>query len=130
MDKKVEEFLEYVKANVVPVMVDFIEGEDIKGATVLNASIGVQELNGHYEEENYLPPRWLEDLKKEESRKVLVIDKIDSINKEEQLKFKEILKYKKVSTFEIPDECLIIVTAKKINKETIEEEILSLVAKI
>ena len=111
-------------------MVDFIEGEDIKGATVLNANIGVQELNGHYEEEKYLPPRWLEELNKEDSRKVLVIDKIDTINKEEQLKFKEILKYKKVSTFEIPKECLIIVTAKEINKETIEEEILSLVAKI
>ena len=34
--------------------------------------------------------------------KILVIDKIDAIAKEEQLKFCELLEHKKISTFELP----------------------------
>ena len=62
--------------------------------------------------------------------KILVIDNIDSISKEEQLKFSELLEHRKISTFNLPDNCVIIVTAKNINKDTINEEIFSLVARI
>lgn len=62
--------------------------------------------------------------------KFLVIDKIDTILKEEQLKFCELLEYRKISTFELPKNCVIIVTANEINKDKINEEIFSLVARI
>ena len=68
--------------------------------------------------------------KKNKDIKILVIDKIDSISKEEQVKFIEILKYRKVSTFELPKDIVIIVTANKISKDTINEEIYSLLAHI
>ena len=58
------------------------------------------------------------------------IDNIDSISKEEQLKFSELLEHRKISTFNLPDNCVIIVTAKNINKDTINEEIFSLLARI
>ena len=51
-------------------------------------------------------------------------------SKEEQKKFIEILEYRKISTFEIPNDVVIIVTANNINKDTINEEIYSLVAHI
>ena len=60
----------------------------------------------------------------------LVIDKIDTISKEEQLKFCELLEYRKISTFNLPESCVIIVTANEINKDKINEEIFSLVARI
>ena len=60
----------------------------------------------------------------------IVIDKIDSISKGEQLKFCELLEHRKISTFELPKSCVIIVTANEINKDKISEEIFSLVARI
>ena len=43
---------------------------------------------------------------------------------------KQILKYRKVNTYKLPENCVIMVTADKINKDTINENIFSLVAKI
>ena len=45
-------------------------------------------------------------------------------------KFIEILKYKKISTFELPENCLIIVTCSDLTNNKINEEIYSLVAQI
>ena len=77
-----------------------------------------------------MPPKWYNELVTNNNSKVLVIDLIDSINKEEQLKFIELLEYRKISTFELPKDCVIIVTAKEVNKDKISEEIYSLVAQI
>jgi len=126
MKNKKEMLIEYAKVNIVPILVDFIEGKDLNGAVVLNANISPDELVGHYEGIEYCPPKWFKSLDNKFS--ILIIDKIDTISKEEQLKFKEILEYRKVSTFEIPKNTIIIVTTKKINKDTINEEIYSLVA--
>lgn len=130
MEDRKEMLLSYVKANVVPVLVDFIFGKDLEEAVVLSSDIGREELNGHYEETEFVPPKWLEEILKNNEGKIIVIDEIDKISKEEQLKFVELLKYKKISTFELPKGCLIIVTAHKISKDTINEEIASLVARI
>ena len=130
MEDRKEMLLSYVRANVVPVLVDFIFGKDLEEAVVLSSDIDREELNGHYEETEFVPPKWLEEILKNNEGKIIVIDEIDKISKEEQLKFVELLKYKKISTFELPKGCLIIVTAHEINKETINEEIFSLVAKI
>ena len=73
---------------------------------------------------------WLNQILNTNTSKLLVIDKIDSIPKEEQLKFCELLKYRKISTFELPKNCVIIVTATTINNKKINNEILSLVAQI
>jgi len=59
-----------------------------------------------------------------------VVGDFDSISKEEQLKFCELLEHRKISTFELPKSCVIIVTANEINKDKINEEIYSLVAQI
>ena len=130
MENKKELLMSYIKANVAPILVDFISGKDIPGAIVISADVDAKELNGHYEGANYMPPTWYNELITNNNSKVLVINLIDSINKEEQLKFIELLKYRKVSTFELPTDCVIIVTAKEVNKDKISEEIYSLVAQI
>lgn len=43
---------------------------------------------------------------------------IDTIPKEEQLNFCKLLEHRKMSTFELPKNCVIIVTASNISKET------------
>lgn len=130
MENKKELLLSYVKTNVAPILVDFIFGEDLEDAVVLDSKIDVKELNGYYEGINFVAPKWLSDLMNTNTGKMLVIDNLDSISKEEQIKFVEILKYRKVSTFELPKNLVIIVTAKNINSDTINREIYSLVAHI
>ena len=77
-----------------------------------------------------MPPKWYDNVLNIKENKVLVIDKIDTISKEEQLKFCELLEHRKISTFELPKNCVIIITANEINKDKINEEIFSLVARI
>lgn len=77
---------------------------------------------------DFIPPKWLNEILSSTKNKMLVIDKIDTISKEEQLKFVELLKYRKILTFELPKDCLIIITANEINTEKISNEIYSLVA--
>ena len=127
MNKK-EMILEYIKYNVAPILVDFLSGSDFNNAIVLPAKVEKEELNGHYEDIEFVPPKWFKELLN--GKKLLIIDKIDTISKDEQLKFIELLKYKKISTFDLPDDIRIIITANKISKDTINEEIISLVAKI
>ena len=130
MENKKEMLLSYIRANVAPILVDFISGKDINGAVVLPANVDVKELNGHYDGADFMPPKWLNEILSTNASKILVIDKIDAIAKEEQLKFSELLEYRKISTFELPKSCVIIVTANEINKDKINEEIFSLVARI
>ena len=120
----------YIKANIAPILVDFIFGKDLNEAIILPANIDANELNGYYDGSSFNPPNWLFEILNTKASKILVIDKIDSISKEEQLKFSELLEYRKISTFELPKNCIIIVTANEINKEKISEEIFSIVVPI
>lgn len=127
MKDKKEIIMTYIKENVAPILVDFIFGEDILNSVVLSSNCDLEDLNGHYEETEYVAPKWYYELQLKETP-ILVIDRIDNIKKEEQVKFIEILKYRKISTFELPKETRIILTANNVNKDTINEEIYSLVA--
>ena len=129
MDKneKITMLKNYIISNTLPIMIDFIEGKYIPDSVILQANCNITELNGHYVDKEFVAPKWFNELN---NKILLVIDNIDSISKEEQLKFIELLKYRKVSTFELPKNVVIIITAKKISRETINEEIYSLVAHI
>ena len=128
-DAKRELLMNYIKSNVAPILVDFIDGNSIPNSVVLPANCEITELNGHYDKVEFVSPEWLNKLEGS-TPSILVIDKIDSIPKNEQTKFVEILKYRQVSTFELPKNTVIVVTAKEINQNTINEEIYSLVAHI
>ena len=130
MENKKEILLSYIKANVAPILIDFISGNDLNGAVVVPANVDVKELNGHYDGSYFMPPKWLNEILSTNTSRILVIDKIDSISKEEQLKFCELLEHRKISTFKLPKNCIILVTANEISKDKINEEIFSLVARI
>lgn len=127
---KKELLTSYIKSNTVPILVDFIEGKDIPDSVILPANCDISELNGYYENIEYKTPKWLSQILEIKRQTILVIDKIDKIPIIEQTKFIEILKYRQVSTFELPKNTVIIVTAHNINEKTINEEIYSLVAHI
>ncbi len=124
---KINLLKEYIKNNISPILIDFIDGNSFPDSIILNADIDKNKLNGHYENIDFVAPDWYYELK---NKQVLVINNIDSISKEDQLKFVELLKYRKISIFELPENIVIIITANKINKDTINEKIYSLVAHI
>ncbi len=127
LEEKMKMFKNYILSNVAPILIDFIDGNSIPNSVILPADCNVNDLNGHYENIDFVAPNWFNELN---TKNLLVISNIDSISKEEQMKFVELLAYRKISTFELPKNTIIILTAKKISKETINEEIYSLVAHI
>ena len=78
MREKKEMLLSYVKANIAPILVDFIFGQDLEDSIVLPANIDIKELNGYYDDINFMPPKWLNQILNTNTSKLLVIDKIDS----------------------------------------------------
>ncbi len=130
MENKRDLLMSYIKANITPILVDFNFWNDANDIVVIPADIDSKELNGHYEDLDFVPPKWLKEILGNSESKILIIDKIDTIDKKEQLKFCELLEYRKISTFELPKNCVIVLTAKEINKDKISEEIYSLVAQI
>ena len=127
---KINMLKSYISVNVAPVLIDFASNINLPKSVIIPANCEVKELNGHYEGEDFLAPKWYYDLTNANEAKIIIIKDIDSISKEEQLKFKELLEYRQISTFKIPESTRIILTATNISKETINEEIYSLVAHI
>lgn len=129
-DVKKELLKNYIRSNVAPILTNFVNGINIPNSVLLPANCKMEDLIGHYIEDIYVPPKWMTEIITINAPTILIIDKIDSIPKSEQTKFVEILKYRKVSTFELPKNTVIVVTAKEIDERTINEEIYSLVAYI
>ena len=119
-----------LKAGISPILMKDVTSDTFINSVVLKANIDKSELVGHYEDVEYLPPAWYDELieKSKNGYSMLVIENINEVSVEEQTKFIEILKYKKVSTFDLPKNCLIVVTCINSSEKRLNEEIDSLVA--
>lgn len=122
---------DYIKANVMPIMIS-VDKNIFKNYTEIPANCSNETLKGTFDLEGYKSPLWYEEVKKKENDNVnlLIITDFDKIDKEKQKKFTELLKYRKIGTLNLPKNCVIIVLANSINKESIDKEIYSLVAHI
>lgn len=122
---------EYVKANVIPILTT-VNKDVFKNYTEIKADCSDEFLKGAFDENGYQPPLWYNEVKAKEKNNInlLIITDFDKIDKTNQKKFTELLKYRQVGTLTLPKNCAIIVLATTINKESIDEEIYSLVAHI
>lgn len=127
--ERLEMLNEYIKSGITPILIENMPASVFDNATILNANCDISDLNGHYENINFVAPSWYNKLKQNQT-KMLVIKNINEIDVNEQTKFIEILKYKKISTFDLPKDCIIIVTAKNLKERPINEEVYSLLAHI
>ena len=118
-----------VKCNVCPILVCDLDLSNFKNYICINADCDKLDLVGHFEGDKEVAPNWLSNLTKNNIQ-LVVIDDLCKISKDEQLKFYELLKYRKVGVFELPKNCAILVNSSKVGKEYINEQIYSLVAKI
>lgn len=123
---------EYVKMGISPILIKEGSTFDFKNSVVINSDINKEELNGHYEDTEFCPPSWYDKLIKESNNNycVLVIENINEAPIEEQAKFIEILKYKKISTFDLPKNCIIIATCADLKNKKINEDVYSLLVEI
>mgnify|MGYP004550607421 FL=1 len=130
--EKLEMLNEYLKNTNIPVLVEDIPLEIFSDYVIIPSDINFKELDGHYEKTEYCPPSWYTSLvdKYKENKAILVITNINKISKNDQEKFVEILKYKKVSTFDLAKNVRIILTANNLKENEISEEIYSLLAHI
>ena len=124
---------EYIKAGKLAVLIEELPESVIeKGAIVINSDCPSSELIGYFHNLEYIVPEWYNKLM--ESSKihtpVLIIKDINKVPEEEQRKFIELLKYKKVYVNKIPENCMIFVTYSDLKENPIEEEVYSFMAHI
>lgn len=132
MINKIDMFEKYVKSGISPILFEKIDIRAFNNAVVLNADCDNSLLNGHYEDINFVPPEWYKKIveKSNNTYSLLIINELDKIEKDEQLKFLELFKYKKISTFDLPKNCVIVATCSNLEECQINEEIYSLLAHI
>lgn len=122
----------FIKCGISPILLEEYSFKDFKNAVILNSNCNKNILNGHYEGATFVAPKWYEKLKQNSKNKkcLLVIENINKVPKKEQVKFLEILKYNKIGVFELPKNCIIIVTTSGLKENEIDESIYSLFAHI
>lgn len=124
---------EYIKAGKTAILIEEIPESVIeKGAIVINSDCSNSELMGHYENLEYIAPEWYNKLM--ESSKthtpVLIIKDINKIPEEEQRKFIELFKYRKVYVHKLPENCMIFATYSNLEERPIQEELYSFMVHI
>lgn len=124
---------EYIKAGTSVILIEEIPENAIKkGAVVLDANCSKAELMGHYENLEFIAPEWYNKLM--ESSKshtpVLIIKDINKIPEEEQRKFIELFKYRKVYVHKLPENCMIFATYSNLEERPIQEELYSFMVHI
>lgn len=118
-----------LKSGISPILLEDFPVSVFQDAVILESNCDVSELNGHYEDVEFCPPEWYKKLTSKDNA-VLVINDINKIPTDEQIKFVEIFKYNKISTFKLPKNCIVIATASNLKENPINEQVYSLMAHI
>ena len=124
---------EYIKAGTSAILIEEIPENAIKkGAVVLEADCSEAELMGHYENLEFIAPEWYKKLmdSSKEHTPVLIIKDINKIPEEEQRKFIELFKYRKVYVHKLPENCMIFATYSNLEERPIQEELYSFMVHI
>ena len=130
MEKTKKDLLSaYIKSGISPILLEGVDVNEFKNPVIIDSNCDVSLLNGHYEKEEFVGPKWYNELMKKEVP-ILIIKEINNVSKEAQYKFIEILKYKKISTFELPKNCIVIATCNDLKEKPISEDVYSLMVHI
>jgi len=103
-----------INNSTLPILVSGISASNFSNKVVIDANIDRNELiviDSH--------PAWLvklELLSKKHNNTVLLISNLCTINESEQNKFLELLKYKSISGFKIPENSHIVITCSNLDK--------------
>lgn len=120
------------KNNICPILIQNIDCDAFNNYVVLDKDSDSSLFNGHYEGINFVGPKWYYELEEKSKNEycILILKDINMLDFDSQLRFMEILKYRKISTFELPSNCRIILLCDNLEKSPLCEEIYSLVAQV
>lgn len=131
INNKIKMLDSYIRANIAPILISNIDASIFSNiAVIIKSNIQKEELFGKYENDKFILPLWYEELTNNINKKIIIINNFSDISKEEQLKFHELLKYRKIGNIKINEDIIIIVVANNISKETINKNIYSLLVHI
>lgn len=118
--------------NICPILFENIASSIFDNSVTLDKNCDISELNGHYDGIHFLPPKWYDELleKSKEQYCILVIEDINKLSSFEQGKFNELLKYRKISTFDLPSNCRIVLICDNLKDYPLSNEVYSLIAHI
>jgi hypothetical protein len=122
LNSKINEIKELSKTS--PVLAVGIPLAMFGESTIIEASIPSKSLGIINTAKGIKAPSWFYGIVKGNESHQIIINNIDSIDKESQEKFYELLKYKAISDVELPADCKLIVLATDLNK--VSETILRL----
>ena len=123
----------YIKNYVAPILVESAEGIELKRGIEIDGRCDLSELQGKFNENGeYTMPNWLKILidNSDKERTLLIIKNITDSDEDEQMKFYEIIKYRKMNTIQIPDNCVILATCSNLSEKPINPNIYSLMSHI
>ena len=103
-----------------------------KGAVVIESDCSKTELIGKCENSGFVQPKWYHELMDSAKlhRPILIIKDINKIPENEQRKFIELFKYRKMYVNKLPGNCIIFATYSNLEEKPIEEELYSFMVHI
>lgn len=110
---------DYIKIGTIPILID-IPSNIFPTSVILNKNDNIYALDWYNE--------LIEKSKKEQV--ILILDRINELDKQAQLKFGELLKYRKINNNKLPDNTIIVVTYNDLENNVLCEEIYSLLVHI
>ena len=110
---------DYLKVGDIPILIN-LSPSVFDDAVILNKDDKLYDLNWY----NTLVEKCKED------STILLLDKINELDKKEQLKYVELLKYRKIGNNKLPDNTIIVVTYDNLENNRLCEEVYSLMAHI
>lgn len=108
-----------------PIIIEGLDSKLIKDAVIIKADINSQDLGIKIDSNGYIYPNFINELENSKN-KILIIDKLDEISKEEQEKFNGLIKYKGINGYKFPKETQIVITTKTNGLNEISQDILNL----
>lgn len=125
----IEKLKELMTISSEPILVKDAKFNNTGLDVVIDSEISIDELNDKFVDGKYVTPDWYNDLvnKAKERKTALVIDNINNIDEEAQLKFLDIIKYKKIGIYKLPENIVIFITYSTSNDYKLNSNISSLV---
>lgn len=131
MSNKIEMLENYLKANIAPILISKIPSSVFDSvAVVIPSNINKEDLYGKIKNNKFELPKWYDELSNNPKKNMIIIDNLSLITTDEQLKFHELLKYRKVGNLKIKDNIMIMVISDEISSTKINKDIYSLLVHI
>lgn len=125
----IEKLKELMTISSEPILVKDAKFNNTGLDVVIDSEISIDELNDKFVDGKYVTPDWYNDLvnKAKERKTALVIENINDIDEVAQAKFIDIIKYKKIGIYKLPENIIIFITYNTSSKYKLNENIASLV---